>query len=155
MSDVLIFSLNDGKRKTVNQTVVLTAPSHHTFFDKNDSEKEVFEVSVFVNGLVTPKTAQTAEVELEIKADVLLRCDYCLTSVGLAIDTDVEETIDVEGDTIDIIPLVEEAVILALPMSVSCSEDCLGLCHQCGANLNESKCSCEGTITNPQFVGLL
>ncbi len=38
--------------------------------------------------------------------------------------------------------VAEEFVILALPFTVQCSEQCRGLCARCGKNLNEGPCGC-------------
>jgi uncharacterized protein len=43
-----------------------------------------------------------------------------------------------EGDLIDLEPLLRDAVVLDLPFQPLCREDCAGLCVECGANLNES-----------------
>jgi uncharacterized protein len=66
-------------------------------------------------------------------------------------DTD-EEVFD--GKTIDLDPIVREQVLLALPMSVVCREDCQGLCAQCGQNLNEKKCGCEQRVIDPRLAAL-
>lgn len=47
-----------------------------------------------------------------------------------------------QGDRLDLVPMVREQVILAAPMQPLCGEDCLGLCPQCGQNLNERRCDC-------------
>ena len=66
-------------------------------------------------------------------------------------DTD-EEVFN--GKTIDLDPIVREQVLLALPMSVVCREDCQGLCAQCGQNLNEKKCGCEQRVIDPRLAVL-
>ncbi|MEK6323462.1 MAG: DUF177 domain-containing protein [Acidobacteriota bacterium] len=38
--------------------------------------------------------------------------------------------------------LAREQIELALPMARLCTEDCRGLCPECGANLNLSECAC-------------
>jgi len=45
-----------------------------------------------------------------------------------------------DGKTIDLDPIVREQVLLALPVSVVCRDDCKGLCPKCGQNLNERDC---------------
>jgi uncharacterized protein len=45
-------------------------------------------------------------------------------------------------DTIDLGPLVRDAIVLELPMAPLCREDCRGLCPHCGADRNESDCAC-------------
>jgi uncharacterized protein len=47
-----------------------------------------------------------------------------------------------DGKEIDVTPLVHEQAILALPTRPLCSEECLGLCTRCGANLNAGPCAC-------------
>ena len=45
-----------------------------------------------------------------------------------------------DGKTIDLDPIVREQVLLALPVTVLCREDCKGLCPTCGQDLNEKDC---------------
>lgn len=45
-----------------------------------------------------------------------------------------------DGKTIDLDPIVREQVLLALPVSVVCRDDCKGLCGSCGQDLNEKDC---------------
>ena len=47
-----------------------------------------------------------------------------------------------QGDFIDLAPIICEQIILQIPIKVLCSEECKGLCPQCGANLNTSSCNC-------------
>jgi uncharacterized protein len=42
----------------------------------------------------------------------------------------------VDGDELDLCAWAHDAFALALPAQVLCTADCLGLCPQCGANLN-------------------
>lgn len=57
-------------------------------------------------------------------------------------DTDVggDDTEDyyLEGDVIDLEPVVRDAVVLALPTAPLCREDCPGLCVVCGARLADT-----------------
>ncbi len=50
-------------------------------------------------------------------------------------DEDDEETLQMEGDLIDLEPVLRDAVVLALPLKPVCREDCPGLCSECGARL--------------------
>ena len=47
-----------------------------------------------------------------------------------------------QGNQLDLAPMLREHVILSAPMQPLCSDDCLGLCAQCGKNLNEGPCQC-------------
>ena len=47
------------------------------------------------------------------------------------------------SDVIELAPLIEEQVLLALPTRPLCREDCRGLCGGCGVNLNNEPCACD------------
>ena len=51
-------------------------------------------------------------------------------------ENDVEERF-LDGDFLNLEPAFRDAVVLALPLSPLCSEDCPGLCVECGARLAE------------------
>jgi len=42
---------------------------------------------------------------------------------------------ELEGDFIDLEPLLRDAVVLSLPLAPVCSDDCAGLCPRCGFRL--------------------
>ncbi len=48
----------------------------------------------------------------------------------------------IEGLVVDVAGIAREAVVLSLPSQIVCSADCLGLCPQCGKDLNEGPCGC-------------
>lgn len=52
-------------------------------------------------------------------------------------DEDAEDVATMVGDLLDLNPQFRDAVVLALPLSPKCSEDCLGLCSECGFKLAE------------------
>ena len=49
-----------------------------------------------------------------------------------------EEELYLDGDLLDLEPVLRDAVVLALPMSPLCREDCPGLCVQCGVRLADT-----------------
>lgn len=55
---------------------------------------------------------------------------------------------------IDLIDLLREQFQLALPMKPLCSEDCKGLCVECGANLNRTTCDCNPRWEDPRLAAL-
>jgi uncharacterized protein len=50
---------------------------------------------------------------------------------------DDDETARMEGDLLDLEPVLRDAVVLALPLTPLCREDCAGLCAECGARLDD------------------
>ena len=79
------------------------------------------------------------------------QCVRCLDDVERRVEVDVqelyaypgqvpteaedEETEELEGDLIDLEPLLRDAVVLALPFQPVCRPDCPGLCSECGVRL--------------------
>lgn len=64
-------------------------------------------------------------------------------------DMEVDEFEYLPSDkTIDLAPLIQAAILLEVPPLLLCDEDCKGLCPTCGANLNESECSCASISTD-------
>jgi uncharacterized protein len=58
------------------------------------------------------------------------------------------------GDEIDLGEFFREVISLALPVKPLCKEDCAGLCPQCGAELNETRCGCRATPAESPFAVL-
>ena len=42
-----------------------------------------------------------------------------------------------------LVVILAGSLLLALPVNLLCSDDCAGLCPQCGADRNEVECGCE------------
>jgi uncharacterized protein len=53
-------------------------------------------------------------------------------------DDEQEEALYLDGDLLDLEPVLRDAVVLALPMSPLCREDCPGLCVECGVPLADA-----------------
>ncbi len=64
------------------------------------------------------------------------------------------ETYPLSGDTVDLEPMVREALVLALPEAPLCAVDCAGLCVQCGTNLNTDTCGCTAEAGDPRWAAL-
>jgi uncharacterized protein len=60
----------------------------------------------------------------------------------------------VENDTIDLEPLVRDAVVLSLPLAPVCSDDCRGLCVDCGQRLADLPADHSHEILDPRWAGL-
>ncbi len=69
-------------------------------------------------------------------------------------DLDAVDAEPFDGKTIDLDPIVREQVLLALPVSVLCKEDCRGLCPTCGQDLNEKECGHEPSRAFSPFAKL-
>jgi uncharacterized protein len=52
---------------------------------------------------------------------------------------DDEESAALQGELLDLEPVFRDAVVLALPLSPLCTDDCPGLCAECGARLADAR----------------
>ena len=55
---------------------------------------------------------------------------------------------------VDLIDLMREQFVLALPMKPLCTEECRGLCLVCGTNLNKTRCDCAPKWEDPRLAPL-
>jgi len=106
-----------------------------------------------------------AEIDLDVRLEAVLEgvlvsgeasaplvgeCVRCLDRIESTVavdfqelfayeDGDVtdEEAFQLEGDLLDLEPVLRDAVVLELPLTPVCREDCPGLCSECGARLAE------------------
>ena len=50
--------------------------------------------------------------------------------------------------------LLRQSILVAIPLQTLCTDDCRGLCPQCGHPLNEGPCDCTPDTINPQLAEL-
>jgi DUF177 domain-containing protein len=142
------------------------------------SSREVH-VADRVEGLAT----ELAEVPTPVRIDVLMesvvegilvsgpvsgrmsfRCARCLKTFSKGFEVEVTELFapaPAEDDeayplgegTVDLEPMVRDAVVLSMPFSPLCREDCLGLCERCGGDRNLGECACP-PATDPRWSAL-
>ena len=107
-----------------------------------------------------------------IEGEAELACRRCLAAVHAPINEEVallfrEGVSPVEAEDAEIYPLpakgneldltgaLREHLVLAVPEFAICRDACKGLCPTCGANLNETTCSCERTHVDDRWAALL
>jgi len=83
----------------------------------------------------------------ELQTDAQGECSRCLDPVRMPIKVDIQElfaySLEVEDDLlvqdeqIDLEQVIVDSVVLNLPFTPICSEDCLGLCPECGVKMVE------------------
>ena len=104
----------------------------------------------------------------EINTCIHGTCDRCASSFDREINLPInvvlvtemanEENEDewvfpLEGDSADLDDIVRTVFVLNLDSKLLCKEDCRGLCHRCGKNLNDGPCSCQKEL-DPRFAAL-
>jgi uncharacterized protein len=84
----------------------------------------------------------------EVHATAAGECSRCLEPLKTAVEVDFQELFaysgtgeddfTVQNELIDLEPIIRDAVVLDLPFQPVCSQDCLGLCAECGIRLVEN-----------------
>jgi len=69
-------------------------------------------------------------------------------------DDEDDETSRLEGDLLDLEPLLRDAVVLALPFQPLCQDDCPGLCIECGARLADDPDHQHDAEVDPRWAAL-
>jgi uncharacterized protein len=124
------------------------------------------------------RTDRGVWVGAELESQVTCCCSRCLTDYEQPICMDIEEEylplVDIDsGAKLDLAEIGEENFLidqnhildlaeavrqysaLNTPMKPVCGENCEGLCTTCGANRNETPCTCENTLVDSQWAPLL
>lgn len=86
----------------------------------------------------------SGEVELSV-------CELFAAPGHLTEDREVYRVTDA---SIDLEPMLRDALTLHLPLNPLCGPDCAGLCARCGADLNEGPCGCTDDETDPRWAAL-
>jgi uncharacterized protein len=102
----------------------------------------------------------TGVADVEVQGE----CVRCLRAISDDLEIDIqelfvypgseateEEASRLEGDLIDLEPLLRDGVVLDLPFQPLCQEDCQGLCIDCGANLNDEPDHTHVQSTDPRW----
>lgn len=95
-------------------------------------------------------------------------CDRCLGPAHLDINAEIscyylheepEDEVEDESDfglidasdgTVDLGEAIQGGLAMEIPYVITCTDDCKGLCPQCGANLNDGPCGCV-IVHDPDF----
>ncbi|SFO37469.1 uncharacterized protein SAMN05660359_02947 [Geodermatophilus obscurus] len=107
----------------------------------------------------------------DVEVPVEGQCARCLDPVEDTLELDVQELFAypgstteatseedevrlVEGERIDLEPMVRDTVVLALPLSPTCTEDCAGLCAGCGQRVDDLPADHSHELVDPRWAGL-
>ncbi len=112
--------------------------------------------------MMIQKIEETLHLSGELSLPIYPFCDRCgepyhhkfLVSIDMHL-TPADETNPTEdssendlnyatynGGEINLGEIIREMIVLHRPIRFLCSEDCRGLCQECGTNLNKTSCNC-------------
>ena len=104
------------------------------------------EITTCIHG-ICDRCAAEFDREIEFPLDVVLVTE-------LANEENEDEWVfPLEGDSADLDDIVRTVFVLNLDSKLLCNEDCKGLCHRCGKNLNDGPCNCQKEL-DPRFAAL-
>lgn len=106
---------------------------------------------VKITGTVTLTGKHSAYIDAEICFSVKADCTRCLTptvkefvaEITEEVDADSEDSYPVMNDTVNLTKMINDKIIMTVPVSFLCKDDCKGICFSCGQNLNDGDCQCE------------
>ncbi len=104
------------------------------------------EITTCIHG-ICDRCASAFEREIHFPINVVL-----VTEMANEENED-EWVFPLEGDSADLDDIVRTVFVLNLDSKLLCKEDCKGLCHRCGKNLNEGPCNCQKEL-DPRFAAL-
>lgn len=109
----------------------------------------------------------TSGYALRLRYDISLQgpCMRCLEDAGRELAIDAREVDQpgggddlrspyLDGDGLDVKSWARDALVLALPTQIVCSDECRGLCGICGANLNEDPGHAHEREPDPRWAKL-
>lgn len=108
-------------------------------------------------------------LDLDIDYTYTKPCDRCLKKVENTENTkyqaklsnteykddyDEIEDIDVVSlyqNEFDVCKLINDVIVVSIPMKTLCEESCAGLCPKCGKDLNKGECNCDTDVIDERF----
>ncbi len=143
------------------QITPLQAAGHAEAVEEHHGKHEVIKDLRLRGRLATRLELQCARCLDSVQQDVAREFELLYRPVGADAGRDELSVTDAEaeigyyqGDGILLEDALREQVLLALPLKVTCREDCKGLCPHCGKNLNQEQCSCNVPMEDPRWAAL-
>ena len=148
-SPLLINIIEMTRRAGTLKDIEITIPvSTFDFADKRLNDETEIEIALqleSINGGIIVQGTVTGQSQL--------LCGRCLRNIEFANVASIDELYQrvpdnpdaypIEGESLDLQPMVREMVLLSLPDTPLCKADCPGLCPQCGADLQSAPCDCQ------------
>jgi uncharacterized protein len=111
-------------------------------------------VSGNVRGSVSGECGRCLD-EISEPFDVLVAELFAYADSTTEETTDEDEVGRMQGDLLDLEPVVRDGVVLTLPTNPVCRPDCPGLCPECGAHLADLPADHSHEDVDPRWAALL
>ena len=129
-----------------------------------DQESCSLNKDVAVSGHLT-RVGDDVYLQGKVTTELALNCSRCLDPLTHSVDSKLKahfvppnpdpdsagevelqasdiDTEVYEGHQIDLTQSILDGILLTVPVVCLCSEDCKGMCPQCGMKLNQRSCEC-------------
>ena len=110
-----------------------------------------------------------ARITGHAKITFAMSCDRCLKAVNETLDLAFEREVYapdmtvtssderdeqsfMDGFQLDVDDFLNIEIIVNWPLKVLCKPDCLGICRQCGRDLNTGTCECDTFVPDPRMA---
>ncbi len=137
---------------------------------KLDLDPRIFQSKIHITSHVEKK-GHDVFIRTEVEAAVHQVCDNCLEEFSRELEAEFRlmytpnrDYLLEEEDSVRLLPRdmqeidltegVGQALLLAVPMRMVCTDRCKGLCSECGANLNMKTCGCRSKQVDRRWEGL-
>ena len=103
-----------------------------------------------------PYEGECARCLDEVRDTFVLQFERTVVDEGTLTDEQLEDNVDeyviIENGELNVDEELREALILAFPMRLLCSQDCQGLCPKCGKPRKEGACGCPEREIDPRLA---
>ena len=155
---------SEGKVKKMSQAFDISSVSYmgvsYPVVEKSD-------VSLTFTNIGTGRIL--LEGMMSLKLD--MPCDRCLQSVEVPVSVsfaheiaapseekvqseEEEEQCFMSGYELDVDALMNNEILINMPVKVLCKEECKGICPVCGKNQNEGECGCDTFVPDPRMAAI-
>ncbi len=94
---------------------------------------------------------ETVHTEAEVPLSELYLYPEALARAADDGDEEAAEMLHTDGETLDLEPMLRDAVVTSLPFRPLCSADCPGLCPTCGIPLRDAEPGHSHETIDPRF----
>lgn len=122
-----------------------------------DLRMEAVVEGVLVSGTVTATvTGECGRCLEPVRSEISVELQelYAYPDSATDASADEDEVGRLSGERLDLQPAVRDAIVLALPLSPLCRDDCRGLCSGCGTRWDELPADHTHETTDPRWAAL-
>lgn len=157
--EITLSDLIQGKKEFIHINTMIPIKSINSI----SNEVEIVEDVSVVGQVFYNDDSIYLKANLKTKAKCI--CSRCLQEYITDFDCDIyekltleeaesEEYYFVEKERLNLTVVVNDALVLNMPVKLICNDNCKGLCLACGVNMNTEHCDCDKDQIDPRLAKL-